>query len=81
MTETDTAQLAANSHAVKIAVDRQRRRETVQSAVTALPRIRCFNRHPRSHRADSNYQEYSPDRNLSGGHSGGRTSDQDEGID
>jgi hypothetical protein len=36
VTETDTAQLAANSHAVKMAVDRQRRRETVQSAVTAL---------------------------------------------
>ena len=36
MTETDAAQLAANSHAVKMAVDRQRRRESVQSAVTAL---------------------------------------------
>jgi hypothetical protein len=36
VTETDNAQLAANSHAVRIAVDRQRRRETIQSAVTAL---------------------------------------------
>ena len=36
VTETDAAQLAANSHAVKMAVDRQRRRESVQSAVTAL---------------------------------------------
>lgn len=36
VTETDTAQLAANSHAVKMAVERQRRQESIQSAVTGL---------------------------------------------
>lgn len=36
VTETDSAQLAANSLAVKMAVERQRRRETIQSMVTAL---------------------------------------------
>jgi hypothetical protein len=36
VTETDIAQLAANSHAVKMAVERQRRQESIQSAVTGL---------------------------------------------
>lgn len=36
VTETDNAQLAANSQAVKRAVETQRRKETVQSAVTGF---------------------------------------------
>ena len=36
VTETDSNQLAANSQAVRMTVERQRRRETLQSAVTAL---------------------------------------------
>lgn len=36
VTETDNAQLAANSQVVRMTVERQRRRETLQSVVTAL---------------------------------------------